>query len=235
MRPVSFYMQKVMVPIGIYQRPVLEYVVRHLVRNGINDFVFLVGYKHQQIRGYFRGGDGFGARITYVVDPPRFQGTGAALLNASHVLEEEDEDFLVYYTDILTSANLAEMHEFHKSHNAKATLLVSKGLRLPVGIADLDSDLTVTTFKEKPLMEEVYVNTGISILNRSVIEDLQELSKERSNIDLSGHLLPLLVRQKQLKAHVTDAWWEDIGSIERYEKRNDEEISLHMGLDTMFR
>lgn len=229
MRPVSFYMQKVMVPIGISQRPVLEYVVRHLVRHGVTDFVFMVGYKHEQIRGYFRDGDGLGANIEYVVDPARFQGTGAALLNAEDELQGEEE-FLVYYTDILTNANMSRMLAYHHDKAADATVMVSKGWKLPVGLVEMDEDGIVESFKEKPPLPDVFVNTGISILKPKVLEDLREISKRHSKIDLSGHLLPKLASERRLRAFVTDAWWEDIGSIERYEKRNDEEISLHMDL-----
>ena len=63
LRPLTFYFQKTMLPIGLNQKPLLEYIVRLLKYHRINDIVMLVGYKYKQIINYFEDGSRFGVHI----------------------------------------------------------------------------------------------------------------------------------------------------------------------------
>ena len=95
MRPLTYYMQKVMMPLGADQLPILEYVIRHFKKHGINDLVLLVNYKKEQIQGYFGNGEKFGVKLTYIPDKPGPVGTGTALLNAENHLE--GKRMVIYY------------------------------------------------------------------------------------------------------------------------------------------
>ena len=53
MRPLTYYMQKVMMPIGTDQIPILEYVIKHFKKHNVSDIILLVNYKKEQIQGYF--------------------------------------------------------------------------------------------------------------------------------------------------------------------------------------
>ena len=45
LRPITYYITKALIPIGLKQKPLLEYVVRLLKYHGVQDVAFLVGYK----------------------------------------------------------------------------------------------------------------------------------------------------------------------------------------------
>ena len=47
MRPLTYYLQKVMMPIGADQIPLLEYVIKHFKKHNINDLILLVNYKNR--------------------------------------------------------------------------------------------------------------------------------------------------------------------------------------------
>ncbi|MCK5410276.1 MAG: hypothetical protein KAJ30_08420, partial [Candidatus Heimdallarchaeota archaeon] len=48
MRPLTYYMQKVMMPIGTDQIPILEYVIKHFKKHNVLDIILLVNYKKEQ-------------------------------------------------------------------------------------------------------------------------------------------------------------------------------------------
>ena len=73
LRPITYYFQKTMVPIGIRQKPLLEYVVRLFKFHGIQELAFLVNYKAEQIVNYFDDGSRFGVKISYVYDDPQLK------------------------------------------------------------------------------------------------------------------------------------------------------------------
>ena len=56
LRPLTYYLQKVMVPVGSEQRPIVEYVIRLLRYHKIDDIVLMVNYKANQIINYFDNG-----------------------------------------------------------------------------------------------------------------------------------------------------------------------------------
>ena len=118
LRPLTYYVQKTMVPIGVKQKPLLEYVVRLFKFHGIKDLVFLVNYKSEQIINYFEDGSRFGVNISYVEDDPNSKGTGGAVLTSYESKAVNDKDILlVYYGDILTNMDLTELINFHKNNH----------------------------------------------------------------------------------------------------------------------
>ncbi len=144
LRPLTYYIQKTMVPVGVKQKPLLEYVVRLFKFHGIKDLVFLVNYKAEQIRNYFEDGSRFGVNISYVEDDPTSKGTGGAVLTAydKGVVSTEDT-LLVYYGDIITNMNLTDLLQYHKNKQAWSTVALSSGFKVRVGLANLDSDARI--------------------------------------------------------------------------------------------
>ena len=126
LRPLTYYFQKTMIPVGKNQKPLLEYIVKLFRHHGIRDVVLLVGYKHEQIVNYFENGSRFGVKINYVQDAEDLKGTGGALLNAFRKgVFENTETLLIYYGDILSNINLSKMLEHHWEMGAEATLAVA--------------------------------------------------------------------------------------------------------------
>lgn len=65
----------------------------------------------------------------------------------------------------------------------------------------------------------ILVRIGMLALNGGVMEDLEASCREGEEMDLMGDLLPQLVSKGRLVCgYVTDAFWYDAGSTERYEK-----------------
>jgi mannose-1-phosphate guanylyltransferase len=221
LRPLTYYFQKSMIPIGSKQKPLLEYIIKLLKFYGIYDIVLLVGYKHEQILNYFEDGKRFGIKIKYFHDIEGYKGNGWAILNAyDKGIFNGFENILVYYGDIISNINLLEMIEQHKKRNSFVTLAVSKGYKLPIGIVKIDNDMKIIEIKEKPIID-ANVGIGIFLLKIEALEILKNISKNYKNIelDLMNDLLPNLIKMnKNIDAYITNCFWYDIGSTEKYEK-----------------
>jgi len=218
LRPLTYYFQKCMIPVGLRQKPLLEYILVHLRRHGIVDAKLLVGYKHEQIVNYFDDGSRFGIRIGYFVDDPAMGGSGGALLNAaSKGAFVGAGTLLVYYGDILSDIDFSEMLRQHVDSGSAATLAVTNGFEVPVGVAEVEGKI-VKGWVEKPRID-VYAGIGVVALSPSTLAGLNELAVGRENVDIMGDLVPyLLGRGERVEAYLTDAYWYDVGSTERYEK-----------------
>ena len=224
LRPLSYYIPKPMVPIGRREKPLLEYVLRLMAFHGLKDVLLLVGCKGNQIRNYFRDGSFLGLRLSYAHDSRDFLGTGGAVLNALRLgLLPEDDTILIYYGDILSDINLKEMLRVHRSSGAAATIAVSMTYRLPVSIAKLNRDWIVE-FEEKPALK-LPVGIGILAVEGETLQHMTNLHKKGHGLDLMRNFIPYLIKQGMpVKAYVTDAFWYDIGSLEKYEKLDHNDI-----------
>ncbi|HDQ06824.1 MAG TPA: nucleotidyltransferase family protein [Candidatus Bathyarchaeota archaeon] len=219
LRPLTHYIQKTMVPVGVKEKPLLEYVVRLFKFHGIKDLVFLVNYKAEQIANYFEDGSRFNVNISYVEDDPSSKGTGGAILTAYNRGAVNSKDTLIiYYGDIITNMNLTDLLSYHRAKKAWGTVALSSGFKVRVGLANLDSDGKIIGFEEKPTLEKP-VSVGISVLNGETLEDMKALKGEKQELDLMGEVFPHLLKvDKPVYGYVTKAFWYDVLSIEAYEK-----------------
>jgi len=229
-RPLTYYFQKCMIPVGEEQKPVLDYIIRLFSHNDIRDVVLLVGYKHQQVRNYFNEGDRFGVKLTYVIDHPDFKGSANAIVNAYRQGYLSDDDcIIVYYGDILSDFNLWEMASQHLDSGARATVALSRGFKVRVGTAEVENGL-IAKFIEKPELK-LPVSVGILALSGSVLGEMDRLYEEshKKPLDIMGDVIPHLINKGlPVRPYVSDAFWYDLGSLERYESFENDGLSKRL-------
>jgi histidinol-phosphate phosphatase family protein len=128
-------------------KPLLERLVEMAKANGMNDFVFLTGYKADVIEEHFGNGDKFGVRIEHVRESNPL-GTAGAVRAARRLL---DGTFVVLYGDILMNVDLNAFVDFHNARGGIGSVFVHPNDH------PLDSDLVmadatgqVTSFLPKP-------------------------------------------------------------------------------------
>ena len=215
LRPLTYYFQKTMLPIGRRQKPMLEYVLKYIRSSGIRDATLLVGYKAEQIINYFGGGSSVGMKLSYSRDSPKLEGNGGALFNAfSKGLFDGYDDVLVYYSDILTTLDLRKMVEEHRTHKNVATLAVASSYRLPVGVAHIGKDGVIERMDEKPNIG-LNVGIGIMLIKTAAIGQITSMG---SRVDIMGDLLKRLTEGGRVGSFVTNDFWLDLGSLDVYEK-----------------
>jgi len=219
LRPLTYYFQKTMIPIGVRQKPLLEYIVRLLRHHHINDITLLVGYKAEQITNYFEDGSRFNVNVSYSEDVHELKGTGGSLLNAYNngFIDEEDQ-VIIYYGDILSSINLTELIKQHINNGAMTTVALAQGYELPVGVAQMSNDQRITGFIEKPSYEKP-VSIGILAIKGVALRHLKELPSTHEGLDIMRHLIPSLIEKGEpVYGYILDSFWYDVGTTERYEK-----------------
>jgi mannose-1-phosphate guanylyltransferase/phosphomannomutase len=191
----------------------MEHIVELLGRHGFEEVVVTLEYMPEVIQGYFGDGSEWGMKIEYSVEEEPLGTAGSV----KYVEDRLGERFVIVSGDALTDVNLSEALSFHEEREAEATLVLKKvDDPSEFGIVTVEEDGRITDFMEKPDEEEVFsytANTGIYILEPSVLDDIPE----GQEYDWADDQFPKMLEEgRSLYGYVTEAYWEDIGTIEQY-------------------
>jgi mannose-1-phosphate guanylyltransferase len=227
LRPITFDIPKALVPLR--NRPFMGYMLDFLRRGGLDGAVLSLGYLPDPIQAYLAGWDGINEfSVDYAIEE-RALGTAGGIKNAEEYLD--GETFVVVNGDVLTGTDLAEAVRFHKASDALATItLTSVEDPTAYGLVEVDHDMVVKRFLEKPAADEVttnLVNAGIYVLEPEVLGMIpagREVSIERE-------IFPELQAQGRLRAHVSSSYWRDIGTPRSYLAASHDVLSGAVGTD----
>ena len=159
---------KVLAP--VHGRPYLAYLLEQLAEAGIPHVVLLTGYLGEQIRSTF--GETFaGLRLGYSFESSPLGTAGALRLALPQLL---GSTILLLNGDSYCAAPLPEFVAMHRRQSADFSLILT-----PVedcsryGRVCLEPDGRILRFKEKSQAGSAgWVNAGIYLINRSLIEDI---------------------------------------------------------------
>jgi mannose-1-phosphate guanylyltransferase len=231
LRPITHTVPKSMVPLR--NRPYFCYMLDSLKAAGLDGAVLSMGYLPEAIRDYFgRGEESEGFSLEYVVED-RPLGTAGGIKNVEAHLE--GGPFVATNGDILTDLDLSELVEAHQESDALATItLTSVENPTAYGLVEVDSQMQVRRFLEKPAYDEVttsLVNAGIYVLEPEVLNLIPEGREE----SLEREVFPRLQSMGKLRAHVSSAYWRDIGTPKCYLAASHDVLSGAIGRNGDFR
>jgi mannose-1-phosphate guanylyltransferase len=212
LRPVTYDIPKALVPLR--NRPFMGYMLDFLRNGGLDGAVLSLGYLPDPIQAYLcdkQDLDSFS--VDYAVED-RALGTAGGIKNAQEYLD--GDTFVVVNGDVLTGMDLATAIEIHKSSDALATItLTSVEDPTAYGLVEVDHEMLVHRFIEKPAADEVttnLVNAGVYVLESEVL-DMIPAGRE---VSIEREIFPELQESGRLRAHITSSYWRDIGTPRSY-------------------
>lgn len=206
---VNSELPKPMIP--ILGKPILQYEVEALAKQGITDFIFVVGYLYQKIQDYFGDGSRFGISIQYIIETEPL-GTAGSFYYLQKLI---DDDFLLCNGDAAFDIDVDSFYKKHKAYGGLATLLTHPNSHpYDSGLIVADSNGLVTKWMTKEEERKWYknrVNSGIHLISPKLLKRVSEPKKT----DLDREILKPLVAEKQLYAYDSTEYVKDMGTPER--------------------
>ena len=153
---------KCMAPVA--GRPFLSYVIDHLRMQGIQHFIFSLGYKSEIIEKWLKTEY---ATLQYeIVIEEEPLGTGGAIQFA--LQKANTNNILIANGDTLFKVNVPELFDLHQRSNAECTLSLKPMKSFDrYGVVEIASNGKIISFKEKKYYEEGLINGGIYLLNKA--------------------------------------------------------------------
>lgn len=224
-RPLTTNLPKPMVP--ILGKPVLEYLIEHLARYGVDEIMINVAFNHYKIEDYFGDGHRWGVSIGYSYEGvrehgeivPRPLGSAGGMRKIQDFSGFFDETTLVLCGDAIIDLDIRAALDEHRHKGALAsvvTLDVPRDQVQNYGVVVADDAGRVQSFQEKPKPAEArstLASTGIYIFEPEVVD----LIPPGRAFDIGSELFPLLV-QKELPFFAQKRFfnWIDIGRLTDY-------------------
>lgn len=210
---------KCMAPVA--GRPFLFYVINYLRSQGIEKFIFSLGYKHEIIADYLLRQFASLSYQTVTEDEPL--GTGGAIRFACEKATEEN--ILVANGDTLFRIDAQQLATVHHEHKADATLALKPMKNFDrYGTVAVNNNGSIQRFEEKKFCESGNINGGVYLLNVAAFTSQQWPAKFSFEKDF------LESARYRLYGDVQDNYFIDIGIPEDYNRAQRELASPPLNL-----
>lgn len=224
---------KPMIP--VLGKPILEWQVECLKKNGITDILIGIGHLGNFIRDYFGDGKKFGVDISYYEEKEPL-GTAGFLFKAQGL----DKDFLLLCGDTIFDIDFNRFIKFHQEKKALASLMTHPNNH------PYDSSLIVTEIEypqegsggmpvdshkvaawlakeDERLWYKNRVNAGIQIISAELLDITKKTLVPRhpenpDKIDLDRDVLKPAVQTGRIYAYDTTEYIKDMGTPDRLEQ-----------------
>lgn len=209
LRSVVADLPKCMAPVN--GKPFLGYVIEYFQQQGVNDFIFSLGYMHEAIEDYVASN--FSHLTSHISLEEEPLGTGGAIKKACSLATNKNA--FVTNGDTLFKANASALQSFHQLKNADCTLAL-KPMRdfNRYGVIELNEDDSIKSFNEKKYYEQGLINGGLYMLN--VESFLAESFPEKFSFETA--YLEKYYDQHKMFGLIQDEYFIDIGIPEDYER-----------------
>ncbi len=203
LRPFTNSEPKPMIPIA--NRPILEYAIDALSKNGVSDITVVVGYKKERIMTHFGDGSDWKVNIRYIDQKKRVAQAGTAYA-LSMAKSEIAGDFLMLSGDNIISPTL--IGELLASKGKYRMVVTESETPSKYGVVELSGD-TVKNIIEKPETHiSNLINTGIYKLDDDIFGYIDRAMKS-GNYGFTSVIQSLLPTNR-VTAVKTSKVWNDV-------------------------
>lgn len=200
MRPLTNTRPKVMLPLA--NKPILEHLLIEASKAGLREFIFIVGYRDEQVRNYFGSGDRWGVSIDYSTQRKQL-GTADAIKMVADLI---DGNFLVMNGDMIVSkediGSLAG-----RSGNTLSVFEVEDTRDL--GVVEVSGDRILHIHEKTENPPSHMANTGLYLFTPDIFDAVSRTSKSpRGEYEITD-ALQLMIEQGQQVSYRQISYWLD--------------------------
>ncbi|MBQ7742916.1 MAG: glucose-1-phosphate cytidylyltransferase [Bacteroidaceae bacterium] len=214
---------KPMVEIG--GKPIIWHIMNHYARFGYKDFVVALGYKGEVIKNYFLQYyaqnndftiDLSSGAVNYINEHTRdwrvtLVDTGAGSMTGGRVLRLKNiignEDFMLTYGDAVSNVDISQLVQRYKEAG-KLAMVTAVHPTARFGELQVDEDDFVRSFKEKPQVNQGWINGGFFVLSPKVFDYI-----ENDLTTFEAEPLERLAAEGQLKTYRHEGFWQCMDTV----------------------
>ena len=221
---------KPMAKIG--DKPILWHIMKIFEHHALNDFVLALGYKNEIIKEYFSKYSLLNSDFSIDLKSGNMEmhqvqsedwnvtlvDTGLDTMTGGRIKRLKDfvgnQTFMVTYGDGVGNIDIKNLIEFHKSHKKLATVTA---VRPQARFGELEIvDDCVKSFKEKPQLDQGWINGGFFVLEPEVFDLISD-----DSVMFERQPLEELSSDENLMAYKHHGFWKCMDTKRDLEILND--------------
>jgi NDP-sugar pyrophosphorylase family protein len=217
LRPLTINTPKPMLHVGDF--PILEINIRRLLLFGIKEIFICVGYLKEQIFNYFGNGSQWNCQIHYIEENQPL-GTIGALSKLPQIINEH---ILLFNADLLSNIDFEEMFlKYIRSESHICMATIPHRITLPYAVLEEKNDL-ITSLVEKPTYT-YQANAGFYIFHSHLTHQIPK----NAFYNATDFIEMAMKNNQKITSFPILGYWNDIGSIQDFEKSQEDIKSLHL-------
>jgi len=200
--------------------PLFVHIINQYEKYGVSEVCVLSGYKQDSFiefcnkmyklidkkNNIFRFSDQVNLTILNTGENTM---TGGRIIRALDNFN--DDHFFLTYGDGVSNINIKDLYDFHLSQSLLATVTA---VRPPARFGSLEiSKNIVTKFEEKPQTSEGWINGGFFVINRKIIDFI-----DNDSTVFEKEPLEKISRSKNLAAFKHNGFWQCVDTIRDLER-----------------
>ena len=210
LRPLTNKKPKPMLPLG--KKPLLEYLIEWIKKNGVKEIVLCVSYLHKMIEDYFEDGQKFGVKIEYAISSKPLA-TAGQLKTAQKFI---DDTFVCVYGDSIFDFSLKNMIDEHKEKKSFITMgLYEYKTSIKYGVVDTKNNGKVLFWNEKPVIKSK-INMGCYIMEPNILNFIPKNKPYEMDVVIKK----AISKRKTVNSILIKNGFIDVGDKKTYEKLN---------------
>ena len=221
---------KPMAKIG--DKPILWHIMKIFEHHALNDFVLALGYKNEIIKEYFSKYSLLNSDFSIDLKSGNMEmhqvqsedwnvtlvDTGLETMTGGRIKRLKDfignQTFMVTYGDGVGNIDIKNLIKFHKSHKRLATVTA---VRPQARFGELEIvDDCVKSFKEKPQLDQGWINGGFFVLEPEVFDLISD-----DSVMFERQPLEELSSEENLMAYKHHGFWKCMDTRRDLEILND--------------
>ena len=226
LKPITDSIPKPLVPVG--NVPLVGYSLRLLSHFGITEVIVNTHHLMDELKAGLGTGEQFGVSIVYS-EEEEILGTGGGLKKMHHLLE--DDTFVVVNSDTLINVDLKRVIDFHRHHGGLATMVLREHPKEDTfGGIEVDAAGRIRRILGQGREEEdlrSLMFTGVHVLEPRFLEYIPPDVETCIN---RYAYMKALNNDEKLYGFVSDGYWADAGTPERYFQANVDALEESMNL-----
>jgi UDP-N-acetylglucosamine diphosphorylase/glucosamine-1-phosphate N-acetyltransferase len=198
MRPLTYTRPKVMLPIA--NKPILEHLVTEARQAGIGDFIFVVGYRDEQVREYFGDGGKWGIKIEYCNQRKQL-GTADALKRAETLVSDK---FLMINGDII-----ARQKDISRLVERKETTLcvIEVTDAMDLGVIEVKQNKVLRIYEKTANPPSRLANTGLYFFTPDIFHAISQTAPSpRGEYEITESIQWLIDNSHKVSFMKLDYW-----------------------------
>lgn len=206
LRPVTETVPKPLVEIS-EDYTILDKQIFDFKNAGVNEVYLLAGFLHEKIEE--RYGDEYkGVEIHYVIEDEPLGTLNAIRLGMNAI--KGDKQCIIRNGDIVSDVNLKAMIDYGEKSSLPVIMFITQ-MPSPYGIVEVNGDRLVS-FKEKPILEDYYINGGIYFTKSKI--DFGEFETG----DIEKLYFPTIAKENSLGYYKEDGiYWNAVDTMKGLE------------------